>query len=83
MRVCLPMQGTQVWFLLRADPTCHMAAEPMSHSYSAESLCSSREATTVKSLLTAAGELPLLPATRESLGTAMKTWQRQRYINKY
>ena len=33
LRILLPMQGTQVWALVREDPTCHRATKPMSHNY--------------------------------------------------
>ena len=29
----LSMQGTQVWFLVQEDPTCHGATKPMRHNY--------------------------------------------------
>ena len=33
LRICLPMQGTQVRALVREDPTCHGATKPMRHNY--------------------------------------------------
>ena len=33
LRVCLPVQGTRVRALVWEDPTCHGAAEPVSHNY--------------------------------------------------
>ena len=33
LRICLPMQGTQVRALVWEDPTCHGAAGPVSHNY--------------------------------------------------
>ena len=33
LRICLPMQGTQVRSLVREDPTCHGAAKPVRHNY--------------------------------------------------
>ena len=33
LRVCLPMQGTQVRALVWEDPTCCGAAGPVSHNY--------------------------------------------------
>ena len=33
LRVCLPMQGTQVRALVWEDPTCHRATRPVSHNY--------------------------------------------------
>ena len=33
LRICLPMQGTQVQALVREDPTCHGATKPVYHKY--------------------------------------------------
>ena len=33
LRICLPMQGTQVQALVWEDPTCRRATGPMSHNY--------------------------------------------------
>ena len=33
IRICLPMQETQVRALVREDPTCRGAAKPMCHNY--------------------------------------------------
>ena len=33
LRIRLPMQGTWVRALVPEDPTCHGAAEPVSHNY--------------------------------------------------
>ena len=33
LRICLPMQGTQVWSLVWEDPTCCGATKPVCHSY--------------------------------------------------
>ena len=33
LRICLPMQGTQVQALVWEDPTCRGAPRPMSHNY--------------------------------------------------
>ena len=33
LRICLPMQGTQVQSLVRKDSTCRGAAKPMRHNY--------------------------------------------------
>ena len=33
LRICLPMQGTQVRALVWEDPTCHGATRPVSHNY--------------------------------------------------
>ena len=89
IRICLPMQGTQVWSLVQEDSTCcgatnsmcqnywdhipqllkPMRLEPVScdkrhHCYEKPTHCNS--------------EQPLLPATRESLSTARKSWHNQK-----
>ena len=33
LRICLPMQGTQVRALVREGPTCRGAIKPMRHNY--------------------------------------------------
>ena len=33
LRICLPMQGTQVRALVWEDPTCRGATRPVSHKY--------------------------------------------------
>ena len=33
LRICLPMQGTQVQSLVREDPTCREATNPVCHNY--------------------------------------------------
>ena len=33
LRICLPMQGTRVWALVREDPTYCGAAKPVHHNY--------------------------------------------------
>ena len=33
LRIRLPMQGTQVWALVREDPTCRGATKPVRHNY--------------------------------------------------
>ena len=33
LRICLPMQGTQVGPLVQEDSTCHRAMEPAGHGY--------------------------------------------------
>ena len=33
LRICLPMQGTQVHALVREDPTCRGATKPVCHNY--------------------------------------------------
>ena len=32
LRICLPLQGTQVRFLVQEDPTCRGAAKPVRHN---------------------------------------------------
>ena len=52
LRICLPMQKTQVQSLPREDSTCCGATKPVCHNY--WSLCSvTRETTAVRSLCTA------------------------------
>ena len=33
LRICLPMQGTQVQALVWEDPTCRGATRPVNHNY--------------------------------------------------
>ena len=33
LRICLPMQGTQVRALVQEDPTCYGATKPVPHNY--------------------------------------------------
>ena len=33
LRLCLPMQGTQIQPLVQEDPTCHGETKPMHHNY--------------------------------------------------
>ena len=33
LRICLPMQGTQVQSLVWEDPSCRGATKPVGHSY--------------------------------------------------
>ena len=33
LRICLPMQGTQVSALVQEDPTCRGATKPVRHNY--------------------------------------------------
>ena len=56
-RIRLPVQETRVRSLIREDRTC------LAHASEQRSLCT--EDTVVRSQNTAAGESPLLPATRE------------------
>ena len=38
LRICLPMQGTPVRYLVQKDSTCHRATKPMCYSYWAPTL---------------------------------------------
>ena len=38
LRICLPLQGTQVWSLVQEDPTRSRATKPVHHSYWAYAL---------------------------------------------
>ena len=38
LRICLPIQGTQVQALVQEDPTCHGATKPVRHNYWARAL---------------------------------------------
>ena len=38
LRICLLIQGTRVWSLIREDPTCHRATKPVHHNYWAGAL---------------------------------------------
>ena len=74
LRICLPMQGTWVWFLIQEEPSCCRANTPICHNYWAklyspwaatteacvpQSLCSAaKEATTMGSLCTAMKSSP-------------------------
>ena len=33
LRICLPVQGTQVRALVQEDPTCHGVTKPVHHNY--------------------------------------------------
>ena len=33
LRICMPMQGTRVWALVRENPTCRGTTNPMRHNY--------------------------------------------------
>ena len=35
LRICRPMQGTEVRALVQEDPTCHGATKPVHHNYRA------------------------------------------------
>ena len=65
LRIRLPMQGTQVWSLVREDPTCHGATKPMHHNYWAcapEPACHNYWARVLQ--LLKPGHLEPVPATR-------------------
>ena len=82
LRICLPMQGTWVWALVREDPTCRGAAKPVCHNYWACALepashnywgpcvrspCSTtREATAMRSPHTATKSSPRSPQLEEA-----------------
>ena len=76
LRICLPVQGAQVWSLVWEDPTCRGATkpcatttEPMCHNGwnpHTWSPCSAvREVTAMRNPRTASGEEPPLLETRE------------------
>ena len=75
LRICLPMQGTQVRALVREDPTCRGAPKPVRHNYWSPcswSLCSAtREATAVRS-----------PRQLEKARAQPRKTQRSQKINK-
>ena len=69
IRILLPMQGTWVQSLVREDPTCHRAANPMKHNFCSPgtwSLCSATENHHEKKPVHLNKESPLFAATRES-----------------
>ena len=73
LRVCLPVQGTQVRALVWEDPTCRRAAGPVSHSYwaCASGACGPQQ---VKPRPAHCDEeWPPLATTRESPHTEMRT----------
>ena len=44
LRICLPIQGTQVWSLVREDSTCPGATKPACHNYWSQlSLCAPQQ----------------------------------------
>ena len=95
--IYLPMQETWVQFLVREDPTCGRATEPMHHNYWACALepgslnCWSpsalepalwtREATATSSPCTTIREQRLASATIEKPSPAMKTQHNLKQIN--
>ena len=82
LRICLPMQGTRVWALVREDPTCRGATKPVCHNYWACALEPKCHNYWEKPLQWEAHKLQWrvapLAATRESLCTAMKTEHSQK-----
>ena len=38
LRICLPMQGTWIWFLIQEEPSCCRANTPICHNYWAQAL---------------------------------------------
>ena len=80
-RIHLPMQETQVQSLVWKDSTCHRAAKPTCHNYwspgALDPYSVTRETTAVRRLCTATREQPLLAATRERPGAAVKTQHSQ------
>ena len=77
LRICLPMQRTQVQSLVQEDSACLRANKSVDHNYSspcAQSLCSTtRETISMRSPHTR--EQPLLQETRESLHVPAKLLQ--------
>ena len=45
IRICLPVQGTQVQSLVWEDSTCHRATKPKSYNYRSPCTCSPRATT--------------------------------------
>ena len=76
IRICLPVQGTQVWSLVWKVPTCCGGGKPVYHDswiLNSWSLCSARrEVTEMRSWAPQLESSPLLAATRKSLYTATK-----------
>ena len=62
IRICLPVQGTQVQSLVWEDSTCHRATKPKSYNHRSPCACSpcatTREATAVRRLCTATKRSP-------------------------
>ena len=77
LRICLPMQGTQVRALVWEDPTCHGATrprEPQLLRLRVWSLCSAtREAAIKRGPCTAMKSGPHLPQLEKSPRTETKT----------
>ena len=85
IRICLPMQGTQVRSLVWEDPARCRAAKATCHSYwslcSSSLCCTTRQATATRSPHAETRERPQLSTTREGLCTATKTQCNQKLIN--
>ena len=97
LRTHLPMQGTRLQSLIREDPTCPKATQPVCHNYwacalepgsrsswspCAESLCSAtREATAMRGQHTTTIEYSLLTAAK-SPRAVIKTQCSQKWTNK-
>ena len=73
LRICLPMQGTQVQFLVCEDPTCRGEL-----SLSQSLGTAAGEATAVGSLSTTTRKEPPVTATRENAHAATKAQSKQR-----
>ena len=77
LRICLPVQGRQVWSLVGGDYTCLWATTPeptLLFSTTQRRLrFTTREASTVKSLHTTTRVQPLVTPTRESPHAGTKT----------
>ena len=70
LRICLPVQWTQVLAQVREDSTCCGAAKPVHHnkrSPHSRACAWNREATTVRNPCTTTGEWPPLAATETQL----------------
>ena len=87
LRICLPVQGTWVWYLIWGDPTCQAATKPIHRNHwvlTLELTCCNYGAMSLEPMChkrTLCNEKPLyhswrvgpLTTTRESLCTAVKT----------
>ena len=84
----LPMQGTQVRFLVQEDSTCHRATKPMSHSataleltcqrYCLEPVLHNKRSHTMRSPRPTPREQPPLASATGSPSAATKTWHSQK-----
>ena len=92
LRICLPVQGTQIWSLLQEDPTCHRATN-FGGNYARvpqlvkptcpRPMSTARDASAVRRPRTAARGLPPLTTAGESPQAAMRTQCSQKWTNKY